>query len=297
MQTFKRIIVIICVVAVALASSVPAYAIGFDAEQIYGSVFVIYSGRSLGSGFAVGENCIITNAHVLEDDADIKIATYDGQYYDAFTIAVDKSRDIAILGVTGGSFTPLHVANASAVKIGDDVYAIGAPNSMAYTLTKGVISAKDRRVGRYTYLQTDAAINTGNSGGPLLNDLGEVVGVNSYKMSDSEGIGLAIPIDTVVELLENEGVPLDEYGSVIGAVVQLFDIEDGVEQEQDSAHGNDQTGSKQRDGMVTVLIIGLVLSLLLNIVLVIALVYRKQKNIYIPADPSERTDFDIDILE
>ncbi|MCF0132965.1 MAG: hypothetical protein HUJ72_03770 [Blautia sp.] len=84
---------------------------------------------------------------------------------------------------------------------------------------------------------------------------------------------------------------------MIGAVVQLVDIEDGVEQEQDSAHGNDQTGSKQRDGMVTVLIIGLVLSLLLNIVLVIALVYRKQKNIYIPADPSERTDFDIDILE
>lgn len=295
MNTIKRIAIIVCVVAVTLAISLPAYAMSFDAEEIYESVFVIYSGNSLGSGFAIGENCIITNAHVINKNAATRVATYSGEYFDTFVIAVDESRDIAILGVTDGNFIPLRVANLSNVKIGDDVYAIGAPNSLAFTLTKGVISAKDRKVGRYTYLQTDAAINTGNSGGPLLNELGEVVGVNSYKMSDSEGIGLAIPIDIVTELLDNGGIKLDDYGNVSGAV-----SEPDVHGEIKNDESNNSSKTENAEGTnikVVLLSIGLAVSLLLNIILLIILVYRKRKNVYITADPSERTDFDIDILE
>ena len=295
MNTIKRIAIIVCVVAVTLVISFPAYAMGFDAEEIYESVFVIYSGNSLGSGFAIGENCIITNAHVINKNAATRVATYSGEYFDTFVIAVDESRDIAILGVTDGSFIPLRVANLSNVKIGDDVYAIGSANSLAYTLTKGVISAKDRKVGRYTYLQTDAAINTGNSGGPLLNELGEVVGVNSYKISDSEGIGLAIPIDIVTELLDNGGIKLDDYGNVSGAV-----YEPDVHGEIKNDESNNSSKTENAEGTnikVVLLSIGLAVSLLLNIILLIILVYRKRKNVYITADPSERTDFDIDILE
>ncbi len=294
MNTFKRIVKIVCVVVVTLAVFFPAYAMDFDVEKIYESVFVIYSGNSLGSGFAIGENCIITNAHVINKNCVTRVATYGGEYFDTFVIVVDESRDIAILGVKGSDFTPLRVAELSNIKIGDDVYVIGAPNSLAYTLTKGVISAKDRKVGRYTYLQTDAAINTGNSGGPLLNESGEVVGVNSYKMSDSEGIGLAIPIDIVTELLDNSGIKLDDYGNVSGTV-----SEPDVHSEEKNDEPNSSSGAENAESNMKVFLlsIGLAVSLLLNIVLLIILICRKRKKVYITTDPSERTDFDIDILE
>ena len=291
-KTIKRFFAIICVIIVALTFYFPAYAMSFDAETVYGSVFVVYSANSLGSGFAIGENCIVTNAHVINKNAETKIATYSGDYYSTFIVTIDESLDIAILGVTEGKFVPLKVAELTSVKIGDDVYAIGAPNSLAYTLTKGVISAKDRKVGRYTYIQTDAAINTGNSGGPLLNDTGEVVGVNSYKMSDSEGIGLSIPIDKVVELMDTGGIELDTYGNVSGSV------SDSHQPNQEDVVDNDSSKDVNKENTVVILLgIGLAMSLILNIVLVTILVYRKRKNIYIAEDPSERTDFDIDILE
>jgi serine protease Do len=203
MKKKKTMIVVVMAMLVSLAFSVPAGAIGFDAEQAYASVFVVYSGEALGSGFAIGEDCIVSNAHVIDDQRDIEVASYDGAVFDAHIVLIEENLDIVILKVEGQTFPYLKVADYNDTAIGADVYAIGAPNSMAYTLTKGVLSAKDRDLGRYEYLQIDAALNSGNSGGPLLNDAGEVIGVNTLKMSDSEGIGLAIPMTTVCEYLQN----------------------------------------------------------------------------------------------
>ena len=96
------------------------------------------------------------------------------------------------------------------MKTGDDIYAIGAPKGMAYTLTKGGVSAKERMIGNKSYIQIDAAINEGNSGGPLLNDAGQVLGMNTLKMSDSEGIGLAIPVNRICEYLKSLGIELKD---------------------------------------------------------------------------------------
>ena len=293
MKTLKRIAIFLFVLAMILASSIPAYAIGFDTEKVYNSVFVVYSGSSMGSGFAIGENCIITNAHVINNQYDVRIETYSGEIKRAFIVSMDERIDIAVIGVPDGSFTPLHVADLSAVNVGDDVYAIGAPNSLAFTLTKGVVSSKERFVSRQKYIQTDAAINTGNSGGPLLNDAGEVIGVNSYKMSDSEGIGLAIPIDVVVSFLETGEIELNESGNVIEPIVE--------EPQADlpaSEPPNDEDAIEKPSSIVTlVLAICLGIAVGLNIALIIILVFQKKKNQYVKTDPSERTDFDIEILD
>ncbi len=291
MKTFKRIAIILFVLAMILASPLSAYAIGFDTEEVYNSVFVIYSGNSMGSGFAVGENCIITNAHVINNQYDVIIETYGGERKRAFIVALDERIDIAVIGVADAAFTPLRVADLSTVSVGDDVYAIGAPNSLAFSLTKGVVSSKERLVSRQKFIQTDAAINTGNSGGPLLNDAGEVIGVNSYKMSDSEGIGLAIPIDVVVSFLETGEIELNESGNVVEPVV-----EDPLADLPISEQPNDEGSTEKPSSVVTlVLAICLTISLALNMALIIILVF--QKNRYVKTDPSERTDFDIEILD
>ena len=291
MKMLKRIAIILFVLAMILASSLSAYAIGFDTEEVYNSVFVIYSGNSIGSGFAIGENCIITNAHVINNQYDVRIETYGGEIKRAFIVALDERIDIAVIGVADASFTPLRVADLSTVGVGDDVYAIGAPNSLAFTLTKGVVSSKERLVTRQEFIQTDAAINTGNSGGPLLNDAGEVIGVNSYKMSNSEGIGLAIPIDAVVSFLETREIELNESGNVIEPVIEGPPADLPI-----SEQPNDEGSIEKPPSVVTiVLAICLTISVALNIALIIILVF--QKNQYVKTDPSERTDFDIEILD
>ena len=296
MKLQKVLLSLICVVAVLLALPLSASAIGFKAEDKYNSVFVVTSGNSLGSGFAVGENCIITNAHVLDNPNDIVLTTYAGETHTAYLVGHDQDKDIAVLGVKDAKFTPLTVANYKTLNTGDDVYAIGAPKSMAYTLTKGVISAKEREIGKYKYIQTDAAINEGNSGGPLLNDEGNVIGVNTLKMSNSEGIGLAIPMTVVSDFLKSLNIELDENGNVSETIIQETK-EDEKDKPSEKNDDKGQEKSLKTPLVVTILIIALCCSVAGNIVLVILLVFQKRKNLNLKYDPRERTDFDIDILE
>lgn len=296
MKLQKVLLSLICVVAVLLALPLSASAIGFTAEEKYNSVFVVTSGNSLGSGFAVGENCIVTNAHVLDNPNNIVLTTYAGETHSAYLVGYDQDKDIAVLGVKDARFTPLTVADYKSLNTGDDVYAIGAPKSMAYTLTKGVISAKEREIGKYKYIQTDAAINEGNSGGPLLNDEGNVIGVNTLKMLDSEGIGLAIPMTAVSDFLKSLNIGLDENGNVSETIIQETK-EDEKDKPSEKNDDKGQEKSLKTPLVVTILIIALCCSVAGNIVLVILLVFQKRKNLNLKYDPRERTDFDIDILE
>lgn len=302
MKRVKVLSSLIIVVAILLATTLPAKAIGFVAEEAYESVFVVYSGNSLGSGFAVGKDCIITNAHVIGNEEDVTILTYGGEEYDAYVIGIDEKQDIAVLGVSGVEFPCLEVVDISSMNTGDDVYAIGAPKSMAYTLTKGVISAKEREVGLDTYIQIDAAINEGNSGGPLLNDSGQVIGVNTLKMSDSEGIGLAIPIDRVFEYINELGIQLDEDGNMVGESAVVEDKEDEKEDETTAQTESNEKSDSRKNITVDTPVISIVMVVVFGIVIVgaillIVLVYRKKRNVKLKYDPRERTDFDIDILE
>lgn len=291
MKKLSKVVLIVCVLVILLANTV--YAINFNAEDIYNSVFEVFSGSSVGSGFSIGKNCIITNAHVISDKSQIQIANYQGDTFDAFLVAFDSDSDIAVLGVNGAEFQSLKTADYTTMNIGDDVYAIGTPNSMAYTLTKGVISAKERLVQGNVYIQTDAAINSGNSGGPLLNDDGCVIGVNTLKMSNSEGIGLSIPISRVCNFLQSNGIELNEQRNV----QNVIEPKNTPDNENSEGYVIDEKSDGPTKNVIMLLTSILFISCLLNIVLVIILVFQKKKNRYNNIDSSERTDFDIDILE
>jgi serine protease Do len=282
--------------AILFAPSICAHAIGFKVEDTYQSIFVIYSGDSLGSGFAVGTNCIVSNAHVIEDQKDITIATYSGDKYPANIVAIDKGLDIVILEVDNQTFPYLPVGDYHDTAIGEDVYTIGAPNSMAYTLTKGVLSAKDRVVGRHKYIQIDAAVNSGNSGGPLLNDAGRVIGVNTLKVSDSEGIGLSIPMTDVCDFIRQQGIELNENGNVVGSVAKSLAQSSDESSTPAMTSPSADKPRAQTTAKTSVLLIMLCASLLLNIVLIILLFQKKKKDGAKSDDPTERTDFDINIL-
>lgn len=292
MKRIKHIIGVLCSFIMLFAFSIDCFAMDFDAEVAYESIFVIYSGNYEGSGFAIGPNTVVTNAHVIGNRNDIKVKTYSGEEYKASIFLFNEAIDIAILSVENADFTPLEVGDCESIKVGEDIYAIGAPRSLDYTLTKGVISNKSRTIGFNKYIQIDAAINSGNSGGPLLNNAGQVIGVNSMKISDAEGIGLAIPISSVTSFMEGNDVTLTDGKNVDGQIEYIpADLPD-----------NEKQGSiviKKVPDYTLAIVLGVFLgiSVIINVILLIVLMYKKNKDIVVPTDSRDRTDFDIDILE
>ena len=169
--------------------------------------------QAQGSGFVYDANGhVVTNAHVVDGASSIQVRFPNGKSYDATVVGVDPSTDLAVIDVDAPSsaFTPLTLADSSAVSVGDEVVAIGSPFGLENTVTSGIVSALDRSMqapNGYTIngaIQTDAAINHGNSGGPLLDLEGRVVGVNSQIESDSggsDGVGFAVPSNTVKSIV------------------------------------------------------------------------------------------------
>lgn len=290
MKRFKQTIGVLFSFIMLFAFSADCFAMDFDAEAAYESIFVIYSGNCEGSGFAIGSNTVVTNAHVIGNQNDIIVKAYSGQEYNAAIYLFNEVLDIAILSVNNAEFIPLEIGNCENIKVGDDIYAIGAPRSLEYTLTKGVISNKSRTIGFNKYIQIDAAINSGNSGGPLLNNAGQVIGVNSMKISDAEGIGLAIPISSVTSFMEGNDMNLTEDKTVDGQI-------EYVPADLPGEKGNVLVQKVPDYTLAIILGVLLGMSVVINIIFLIILVYRKNKDIAVPTDARDRMDFEIDIFE
>lgn len=297
MKPIRVLLSLLIGVVVLFASTLSVHAIGFEAETVYESVFVIYSGNALGSGFAISENCIVTNAHVITQKQDITAVTYGGEQYKTSVAGINEKEDIAVLYVQDATFPFLTVADYTTMKTGDDIYAIGAPKGMAYTLTKGGVSAKERIIGEYSYIQIDAAINEGNSGGPLLNDAGQVLGMNTLKMSDSEGIGLAIPINRICDYLKTLDISIGAT-RYAGSDGDIQEETPSVDSSNKKKPENERPKEMETTPVITFIALGVAgISLIANIILIILLIYQKKKNLTLKYDPSERTDFEIDLLE
>ncbi|HEX3686264.1 MAG TPA: trypsin-like peptidase domain-containing protein [Gaiellaceae bacterium] len=165
--------------------------------------------QAQGSGWVYdSDGHIVTNDHVVDGSTSIKVRFWDGKTYPATVVGTDKSTDLAVIKVDAPSseLHPLAVGDSTQLQVGDGVVAIGSPFGLEETVTSGIVSALHRSIQGQTNftindsIQTDAAINHGNSGGPLLNTDGQVVGVNAQIKSDSggnEGVGFAIPSATV----------------------------------------------------------------------------------------------------
>lgn len=171
--------------------------------------------KVLGSGFVAHEDgYIITNAHVIEGAKNIKVAFSDGQEFLATVVSADQSRDLAFLTIETKDKLPfIHLGRSNDLMIGETVIAIGNPYGYSNTVTSGVVSAtgRDIEVSEGFWLrgliQTDAPINPGNSGGPLLNINGELIGINTAIKPDAQGIGFAIPVDTLASSLTQMLMP------------------------------------------------------------------------------------------
>jgi len=197
-----------------------------------------------GSGFIISEDgYILTNNHVVEDADNIKIGLSDGNEYEARVIGTDPSIDIALLKIDVGESLPsLALGDSGALRVGQWVIAIGNPLEYEHTVTVGVVSAKERRVpigstdqGVVSFIQTDAAINFGNSGGPLLDANGNVIGINTAirRANYAEGIGFALPINHARVAMEQ----LREKGYVTRGFIGISMNQQGVDREAAEFYG------------------------------------------------------------
>ena len=161
--------------------------------------------RGVGSGFIIESNgFILTNAHVVEGATTIYVTLTDKREFKAKLIGADKRTDVALVKIEASGLPRLTIGDSSKVRVGEWVLAIGSPFGLENTVTAGIVSAKSRDTGDYLpFIQTDVAVNPGNSGGPLLNTRGEVVGINSQIFSRSGGymgISFAIPMDEAMRV-------------------------------------------------------------------------------------------------
>jgi serine protease Do len=169
--------------------------------------------RGVGSGFILSaDGYVMTNAHVVESASTITVTLTDKREFKAKLIGSDKRTDVALIKIEATNLPKMTIGDSKAIRVGQWVLAIGSPFGLENTVTSGIVSAKSRDTGELLpFIQTDAAVNPGNSGGPLINQRGEVIGINSQILSGtggSIGISFAIPIDDamlVVEQLKNGG--------------------------------------------------------------------------------------------
>ena len=163
--------------------------------------------RGVGSGFIIESNgLILTNAHVIEGATTIYVTLTDKREFKAKLLGMDKRTDIAVVKIEARDLPRLPLGDSSRVRVGEWVLAIGSPFGLENTVTAGIVSAKSRDTGDYLpFIQTDVAVNPGNSGGPLLNTAGQAIGINSQIFSRSGGymgISFAIPIDEAMRVAD-----------------------------------------------------------------------------------------------
>ena len=176
------------------------------------------TGAAAGSGFIFSDDgYILTNYHVVSGATSITVSTYDGTNYDAKVVGFDESNDVAVLKIEAEGLTPVVIGDSDKLNVGDEVVAIGNPlGELTFSETSGIISALDREVtisqgSTMDLIQTDCAINSGNSGGALFNMHGEVIGITNAKYSSSsssstasvDNIGFAIPMNHVYNIVKS----------------------------------------------------------------------------------------------
>jgi S1-C subfamily serine protease len=204
------------------ASLAPLYAEVKDSVVVIRGVTVQYDvfGRAYysevqGSGFVynyTGQMVIITNYHVVEDTLNVTVTFINGNGYEASVLGSDPYADLAVLSADAPQteYKPLEIVSSSQLEVGDSVVAVGGPYGLAGSMTTGIVSAMGRTITDETsnypianVIQTSTPINPGNSGGPLLNYEGQVVGITTAIVSDSQGLGFAIPSSAILREIES----------------------------------------------------------------------------------------------
>ena len=170
-------------------------------DEVIEGVVNIRTETSAGTGFVIHSGgYVVTNHHVIQDRNFIQVQTFDGTVYQAEIIGSDSLADLALLQIPV-SLHELELKATDDVQVGEKVIAIGNPLGLSFTVTEGIVSAVDRRGpnGLEAYVQTDVTLNPGNSGGPLLDKEGKVIGINNFKIGGAESLGFALESDLIKE--------------------------------------------------------------------------------------------------
>lgn len=174
-------------------------------EDSVKSVVTIRTDISQGTGFIIHEQgYVVTNAHIIKGASAATAITYDGKMHQVLLVGTDEAMDITLLKIEG-DYTPLEFADSDDVQVGEKVIAIGNPLGLQFSVSEGIVSAVHRRGINdiEAYIQTDAALNPGNSGGPLINKQGEVIGINNFKVGGGENLGFALESNYIRETVNN----------------------------------------------------------------------------------------------
>jgi S1-C subfamily serine protease len=172
-------------------------------EDSLKSVVTVRTDIGQGTGFIISDDgFLVTNAHVLSGGREIQILDYEQNEHPTELIGYNITYDIALLKISG-NYNSIKLGNSDDVQIGEKVIAIGNPLGLQFSVSEGIVSAINREGanGVKGYIQTDAALNPGNSGGPLINKQGEVIGINNFKVSSSESLGFALASNYIKEVV------------------------------------------------------------------------------------------------
>ena len=232
--------------SIAVAEKALPSVVGIKVTYQISSIFGNSTGEATGSGIIISDDgYIVTNNHVVSSESSsyyaiqeatgISVKLYnDDTSYEAKIIGTDEYTDLAVLKIEKTGLTPATLGDSTKVKVGEFVMAVGNPLGMDYSVTTGVVSAIERDVvadGKsYSVIQTDAAINTGNSGGALVNSVGEVIGINTLKLAGNgiEGVGFAIPISSttsiISQLIEHKEV-IRPFIGIAGSAIDSYDAQ------------------------------------------------------------------------
>lgn len=233
--------------AVAVAEKNQKTVVGITTEIVkqYNTFFgpQTQRGQSMGSGFIIDSNgYIVTNAHVIGDGKyeKITVSLIDGSTEVGEVLWYDTTLDLAIVKINRTGLPTVEYGNSDELRVGEPVVAIGNPMTLDLerTVTQGIVSGLNRSIAFENgtiiepLIQTDASINSGNSGGPLFNAKGEVIGINTAKMSTAEGLGFAIPINTVIPIAEQiieKGTFSTVYVGITGVDVETYETALGID--------------------------------------------------------------------
>lgn len=233
--------------AVAVAEKTQKAVVGITTDVVrqYNTVFgpQTKKGQSMGSGFIVDSNgYIITNAHVIGDGQyeNITVSLIDGSTEVGEVLWYDATLDLAIVKINKTGLPTVELGNSDELKVGEPAVAIGNPMTLDLerTVTQGIISGLNRSIAFEDgtviepLIQTDASINSGNSGGPLFNAKGQVIGINTAKMSTAEGLGFSIPINTakpIIDQIIKDGKLSEVYVGIKGVDVETYETALGID--------------------------------------------------------------------
>ncbi len=176
-------------------------------SRVNPAVVTITTGSALGSGFIINpQGYVLTNRHVVNGASVVQVELDSGQSYAAQVVGVSREDDIAIVQLPVHNLPVAALGDSSRVQQGQSIVAIGSPLGLKHTATRGIISNTNVDIDGHAFLQTDAPLNPGNSGGPLIDTHGRIIGINTMISKGGQGIGFAIPINAVAKLLEAHGI-------------------------------------------------------------------------------------------